>query len=233
VFLLGDGSLPIFSQKEEVILLNVENPKLQITEEILLSLKHHGFFEFARSSASALRPLRDLIRTMRPLNIRVDRLRTLDTTVARSNSLSGKYGTGAFPAHTDFALRNIPPRYIALFCPVARPAATTLFNADHIRASVADTGTFRITESGKSYSACFNNISRWGKFYRYNADLMKPLDEPAEHLATIIALAPPDHRVNWQKISWVIFDNWSILHGRQAVEGSTGWLWRLALETQA
>jgi len=147
------------------------------------------------------------------------------------NTLSANHGTGAFPPHTDFALRALPPRYIALFCPVARPGGTTLFSGARLR-QASPAGTFRIKTSSTAYSTTFANTSRFGAFYRYNADLMTPLDDDALRLAKAIALAEPDHIIHWERSGWVIFDNWALLHGRQAVSEKIGWLWRIALEVR-
>lgn len=198
---------------------------------ILSAIQSRGFFEYERSSAPALPALRASVSAFRPSVIRVDRLRPRAAETARPNSLSANHGTNRFPPHTDFAFRSLPPRYVALFCPVARPGATTLFSAARLRAAVSETGTFRIRANNKSYLATFDNISRYGRFYRYNSDLMRPLDLQASQLAAAIDQARPDHYVDWKKIAWVIFDNWGILHGRQPLPNSTGWLWRVALDT--
>lgn len=189
-----------------------------------------GFFECIRSDDSALPILFDFISSLGPSSIRVEKLHPRNAHNARHNSLSANHGTGRFPPHTDFALRSVPPRYIALFCPISRLGATTLYAGDKLRATVSGTGTFRVATNFRSYSASFSNSSRYGKFYRYNADLMRPLDQDACLLSNVIEQAQPDHYVDWGKISWVIIDNWCMLHGRQAVSDNTGWLWRLALE---
>ncbi|MBF2714318.1 TauD/TfdA family dioxygenase [Agrobacterium vitis] len=177
--------------------------------------------------------LRAFVSALGLSTMRIDKLHPREAMAARPNSLSANHGKGRFPPHTDFAFLPLPPRYIALFCPVSRPGATTLFSGDRLRAAATDSGTFRITTSAKSYFASFANISRHGKFYRYNSDLMKPLDPKARRLSEVISDAQPDHFVDWEKISWVIFDNWGMLHGRQAMSETTGWLWRLALEKHA
>jgi hypothetical protein len=202
-----------------------------MTSAIVSAIETRGFFECRRSTSPALPALREFVSALRPSAIRVDKLRPREAAAARPNTLSANHGTDRFPPHTDFALRPLPPQYIALFCPISRPGATTLFSTDRLRSAVSEAGTFRITTNGKSYSTSFSNVSRHGKFYRYNSDLMKPLDVGARRLASVIDLAQPDHYVDWKNISWVIFDNWSFLHGRQTLSEATGWLWRLALET--
>ena len=94
-------------------------------------------------------------------------------------------------------------------------------------------GTFRIKTRARSYSTTFTNTGRLGTFYRYNADLMNPLDENARRLAEAISLADPDHIVYWEKVAWVIIDNWAFLHGREPVPSKAGWLWRVAWDVQA
>lgn len=197
-------------------------------DNVSAGLESNGFFQQPRSQASALGSLWSFIASMQPISIRVDKLRPRDPTRARSNTLSANHGTGAFPPHTDFALRPLPPRYIALFCPVARPGGTTLFSGARLQ-HASPSGTFRVRTKATAYSTTFANTSRFGPFYRYNADLMKPLDEDALNLATAITLAEPDHIVYWERTAWVIIDNWAILHGRQAVLDNIGWLWRIAL----
>ncbi len=194
------------------------------------SLTRLGFYAHPRSRASGLQTLRACIAKLQPNTTRVDKLRPRDFESARLNTLSAKHGLGLFPPHTDFALRSLPPRYIALFCPVARPGGTTLYCGKRLHEGLPS-GTFRIKTATKSYSATFVNTSRHGRFYRYNADLMCPLDRDAQRLAEAIDLAKPDHIVYWHKISWIIIDNWSFLHGREPTPERTGWLWRIALET--
>jgi hypothetical protein len=201
-------------------------------DNVLAHLDRHGFLERPRSRSSELASLWSLILRLRPQNIRCDRLRPRDPLTARSNTLSSNHGTGAFPPHTDFALQSLPPHYIALFCPIARPGGTTLFSGSRLR-QTSPSGTFRIKTRTRSFSSTFSNISRFGNFYRYNADLMSPLDSNARNQAEAILLAEPDHIVYWDKISWVIIDNWATLHGREPAPEKIGWLWRVAWDVQS
>lgn len=198
-----------------------------IDDNVIALVDKRGFLSRASDSSS----LWSVITDMRARNIRVDRLRPRDATTARANTLSANYETAAFPPHTDFALQALPPRYIALFCPVSRPGGTTLFSG--ARFANSHSGTFRISTRARSYSATFTNRSRFGMFYRYNADLMHPLDEQARRLAKAISLADPDHIVYWERVAWVLIDNWAYLHGRQPLPQKTGWLWRVALDLTA
>lgn len=202
-----------------------------IDDNVIALVNKCGFFEQPRSRSSDSRSLWSVITNMRAHNIRVDRLRPRDASTARANTLSANYETAAFPPHTDFALQTLPARYIALFCPVSRPGGTTLFSGE--RFANSPSGTFRISTRVRSYSATFTNRNRLGTFYRYNADLMHPLDEDARHFAETISLADPNHIVYWERVAWVIIDNWAYLHGRQPVPQKTGWLWRIALDLKA
>ncbi|MBB4103288.1 hypothetical protein [Allorhizobium borbori] len=194
-------------------------------------IRAKGFYQRNRSLGSALPSLRSLIADLKPRSLRVDRLYPRKKNEAKPNSLSAYYGTGAFPPHTDFALKSLPPKYVALFCPVARLGMTTLYDGSSLRAAVKKTGTFRIHSLGKAYSANFFNSNKYGEFYRYNRDLMKPLDENAHKLGDMIEHASPDHVIDWENIAWVLIDNWKILHGRQETHSTGGWLWRYALDT--
>jgi hypothetical protein len=98
-----------------------------IDDKVIALVDKCGFFEQPRSRASDFRSLWSVITTVQAHNIRVEKLRPRDATTARANTLSANYETAAFPPHTDFALQALPPRYIALFCPVSRPGGDNAF----------------------------------------------------------------------------------------------------------
>src|SRR5450759_1329286 len=78
-------------------------------------LTHVTKFGFCRFDADS-NQISELIQSLRKHRFSVSNtsLQIWHALDARPNTLSKKYGTAAFPFHTDFAFRAMPPRYILL-----------------------------------------------------------------------------------------------------------------------
>ncbi|MET4634915.1 hypothetical protein ABIE08_002861 [Kaistia defluvii] len=197
---------------------------------LLEELKSRGLLLCERRGGG-VKALFGLVQELAPQGVQVARLRPSPAFAARPRSLSASYGVGAFPPHTDFALDDTPPRYIALVCPVRRSAHTLIYDPQPLLGSNdAMAGVFRVSTNRKNFSTRF--LSRRGaeSFIRYNSDTMLPLDGHARQLADKISTAlDPCTVVDWSTTVFVVIDNWRFLHGRSAVADNVGWLWRLAL----
>jgi hypothetical protein len=198
------------------------------------ALRASGLVRCDRHSGG-IKNLFELIAELGPSSVHLSKLRPTPASVARERSLSASYGVGAFPPHTDFALDDTPPRYIALVCPVRRSAHTLIYDPQPLLGSNdALAGVFRVSTNRKNFSTRFLSQRGEESFIRYNSDTMLPLDGPARQLADKISTAlDPCMVVDWSTTVFVVIDNWRFLHGRAAAATShDGWLWRLAMRWQ-
>lgn len=166
--------------------------------------------------------------------IQISRLRPQKEIEARQNTLSSRHGLGPLPLHSDFVTEAIPPRYIALCCPVNRSADTMLFEGAAIAeglGSSAKAALFRVATGHHYFTARFVSQRAADSLYRYNADCMTPLNAAAIKVIDAVSSAlPPTVVVDWGSISTIIFDNWRFLHSRGPSRSQNpGWLWRIAL----
>lgn len=155
------------------------------------------------------------------------------------SSLSDIHGFDCFPKHTDFAMRGIPPRIIALHCPSLRPSKTILYDTRNIELEISDAvrdALFRVTGSRRPFSSLFSTARGYNRIYRFNLDCMTPLNEAGVIVSDFIrSHARATHRICWDTTRTIAFDNWRFLHSRESVDPSRqpGWLWRLAIWSEA
>jgi hypothetical protein len=81
-------------------------------EALLAQVASFGFCPFTAEENR----IGELIRSLRRLQFAVSKtlLRISHASDARPNTLSAKHAAAAFPFHTDFAFRALPPRFILL-----------------------------------------------------------------------------------------------------------------------
>jgi hypothetical protein len=186
----------------------------------------------ARANSGSL--LEEFLEFSRQSVCRIARISPRTSSEARENTLSSQYGLGEFPLHSDFSTDQVPPRYIGLFCPVSRSAATHLFAAEDVTSSIGtkrDSALFRIATGRRSFSARFRTNGPDGFAYRYNADCMMPVNDDAKEVAQAMkAHFEPTYSIDWGVCSMVVFDNWRFFHMRgKSPEDDRGWLWRIAV----
>jgi L-asparagine oxygenase len=149
------------------------------------------------------------------------------------NSLSSRYGTGAFPSHTDFAALETPPRYVALACPFERSAPTYLYDtqASQLGFTLEEEGAlFRVCRGRILYTSRLVARTQSSRVVRFNRDCMTPLNKSAEEVSERIYGWHPTQTIDWTSVIWVLFDNWRLLHGRGPSRNENrGWLWRIAI----
>jgi hypothetical protein len=145
---------------------------------------------------------------------------------ANPNTLSGRYGFGPFPMHTDTAYWRQPARLLLLRCvnPGSANRHTTLI----------DTIGWRLTEkekrlfcnepwktSGRRGFLCTVTENIKGKFYyRFDKDCMSPITRGAHEVQKIIQGKIEDAKIieiKWRSGDLLIIDNWRCLHGRAPV----------------
>lgn len=142
-------------------------------------------------------------------------------------NLSQLYGTGFFPFHSDTAFWPMPCRYLVMRATGDVRRSTLLLDFPALlmslgtdvhrdaRRAVWRTASFA---SGIYCSTYFANGENRG--WRYDADVMRPVNSAARRLAAILAtflITPPESiAVDWSSVSSLVVDNWRCLHARAA-----------------
>ncbi len=168
----------------------------------------------------------------------VDRLVPMPTEIARSQSLSARFGSGAFPLHTDGAYLRRPPRLLVLYCvrdTERRPTRLLRWDLDPPSAGLLsklhrETYWF---QNGR-HSFLDTIVAPQRGFVRFDSGCMIPATRQAS--ATLVELstrlsARPCDDVHWVDGMALIIDNWRVLHGRgTAASFGTRTLLRLQLD---
>jgi L-asparagine oxygenase len=142
--------------------------------------------------------------------------------------LSGHFGLGSFPLHTDLAHWAIPPRYLFLRCKVGtHDVFTELLHwsrvVDLVGKTTLQKAVFRSRKRRDGFSGLVRALSHHEQteLFRWDSLFLKPLNQHAEKLvsvmpelvsggvATKVLLSEPGDAV--------LIDNWKMLHGRSAV----------------
>lgn len=160
----------------------------------------------------------------------VQKLKVNDTEDSHDFSLSGNYGRGSFPFHTDLAHHKKPPHYIIL---------RSISSTKNIRPTlILDSFSFIKNEklqdglkkilwivnggNGKFYSPLLNDKTLNGKtFFRYDPVCMKPISSKkdlANSLLNSCIEKAKEITINWHPGKTLIIDNWRILHARAGAE---------------
>lgn len=158
-------------------------------------------------------------------------LRPKTTTEARSWSLSGCYGMGAFPWHTDGAIDSMPPRYVVLRCvdPGVDGESTEVFSFGVMTGptqAVRDLLIRIVLEvQGRNGKKKYFPALRTGidPVVRWDPRICagRPRSIYAEALA-LLEETPATHTIRWEQGLAVVIDNWNSIHRRLAVnDGST------------
>ncbi|MBN9636572.1 Fe(II)-2OG oxygenase family protein [Metapseudomonas otitidis] len=154
-------------------------------------------------------------------DVQVLRPRTEQQAPARS--LSGQFGSGAFPFHTDGAHLDMPPDFVLLAAKStgARDVPTHLlrFPVPHPSLEINEDmrlGVFRV-------DAGTNGFYRVGQFadglsqdcVRFDPGCMSPVDPRSRRLAHAISSSSPDYSHIWRDPREIlIVDNHHVLHAR-------------------
>jgi len=159
----------------------------------------------------------------------VDILRVVEAENARERSLSAKYGTGAFPWHTDLAHIRIPPRFVlmrSLGAAGARPSL--LFDTNGLCRSPYEDASLRTDiwlvngGRGRFLTPIINDtLLRETRIFRYDPCVMRPMQQTSPSAALIKRL---NHSRATAVIQWapglcVIIDNWRMAHARAPQPG--------------
>ncbi len=151
-------------------------------------------------------------------------LRPTERSEANRNSLSSRYGLGAFPFHTDTAHWKNPCRYICIACksPGSDKRPTILKNMDAIPLSESQIdllsyALFLVRNGRNSFYTSILSILEKERQWRFDPGCMLPQNSSgiaaADLMGELIKLAPSEE-VAWDSGDVLIIDNHRVLHGR-------------------
>ncbi|UPK28053.1 hypothetical protein [Bradyrhizobium sp. 195] len=174
----------------------------------------------------------DLLETVQHLgNVRVDPrspisvrdIRPQPPSSAKENTLSSRYGTNAFPFHTDSAHWDQPARYLVLFCvdPGEGERATLLQDsrAWQLRDDEIELACRALWRTGhvRPRLCTLAERSAEGMEVRYDNDCMRPMTREAWELGALV-----EERINrsekthvsWEPECLLVIDNRRMIHAR-------------------
>lgn len=157
-----------------------------------------------------------------------DELELKRSAFAQARSLSKIHDLGEFPLHNDTAHWVTPCHYLILAC--VRPGhdhRPTLLMDTNKRSFNSDdedllrTAPFRIRNGRKSFFSTI--LSKDRPFVRFDRGCMVPTCSYAEEALDLYSRREQRDCVEviqWEKGKIVVIDNWRVLHGRDAGDGS-------------
>jgi L-asparagine oxygenase len=174
----------------------------------------------------------DLIGTVKHLGpLRVDPrspeavrdIRPQPSQFAKENTLSSRYGTDAFPFHTDTAHWARPARYLALYCvdPGEGKRATLLqdtrqWNLDEVEKDLACRALWK-TGHLRPQLCMLAEGQDDGLAIRYDMDCMQPMTKEAHELRKLIEArirCSEQTHIEWEPGCLLIIDNRRMVHAR-------------------
>jgi alpha-ketoglutarate-dependent taurine dioxygenase len=161
----------------------------------------------------------------------IECLSPMENSVAARNSLSARYGTSAFPWHTDTAHFQTPARWVVMACvvPGEIQASTEIMCWADLKlpgatAEICSTAPFAFVNGRESFLSTICRTNRG--FIRFDPGCMQPLNRPCEGVLMELAKWVPKKagslRIDWHTGRAVIFDNWNYLHRRHDTSAATG-----------
>jgi L-asparagine oxygenase len=174
----------------------------------------------------------DLIESVRHLGtIRVDPrnpipvrdIRPQPPSSAKTNTLSSRYGTDAFPFHTDTAHWDRPARYLALFCVDPGEGERGTFLQDSRAWQLGDNeielACRALWRTGhvRPRLCMLAERSADGILVRYDKDCMHPMTREARELETLVEQRinrSEKIQVSWEPGCLLVIDNRRRVHAR-------------------
>jgi hypothetical protein len=145
---------------------------------------------------------------------------------ARPASLSSIYGLGALPVHTDCAYYNLPPQYVILRNIGDRTNCKTILISrrslrEHLGYESQTKGIWSVKGKNRMFFGKIDN----GKFVRWDANIMKPLNAEARAERRDMSNFLENSeviRIEWTNYGdTLLFNNWYWLHAREKSEDTT------------
>jgi L-asparagine oxygenase len=149
--------------------------------------------------------------------------------LAKKNTLSSRYGTNAFPFHTDTAHWDRPARYLLLYCVdpgegkrTTQVQDTRLWCLDQ---GIIDLMCRALWRTGHiNPRLCTLAESEQDKLHiRYDMDCMRPMTAEAREVKALVEIsinASPAMQIDWQPEALLILDNRRVLHARGKSSGA-------------
>jgi hypothetical protein len=198
-------------------------------KSVLYELKEKRFFALERTPGRPTRILQELLQDLGCANLKYSFLQPHSINVG--NSLSGKYGFGDFPLHTDGAHLSEPPDYILLMAPRTRVTPTLVADPSDIidlRSECAKQAIFSVQRRGRTFNSQFVGSKKGVSFIRYNSDTMKPKNSAAQDIwSRMQGLHKYAFQLHWDKYALLVLDNRLMLHGRGQVKGTMSHMRRI------
>lgn len=142
---------------------------------------------------------------------------------AKENTLSSRYGTDAFPFHTDTAHWDQPARYLALYCvdpgEGKRPTLlqdSRLWDLDEADEDLARRALWK-TGHLRPRLCMLAERTEGELAIRYDLDCMRPMTREARELEALIDTrikGTTQTQIYWESESLLIIDNRRMVHAR-------------------
>jgi hypothetical protein len=156
-----------------------------------------------------------------PEPLRLIRPQPLDK--AKTNTLSSRYGLGAFPFHTDAAYWPIPPRFILFYCvnPGSGDRPTLLVDpqewllSDPIRLALCNE-VWRVT-TRRPFLCTVGTQGDNGLSVRFDEACMVPVTSGAQDVRETVRASlgsSSKTKIQWNEGDLLIVDNLRLLHAR-------------------
>jgi alpha-ketoglutarate-dependent taurine dioxygenase len=142
---------------------------------------------------------------------------------ANSNTLSSRYGMGAFPVHTEAAYLGRPPRFLMLYCvePGSGGRTTVLIDTAALSSrlpALGRPGTWVVKADRRPFLCHVlwrRALDKVG--VRYDRECLFPCGKAAqteeETILDFISSSTPA-RITWASGQLLVIDNHRVLHGR-------------------
>lgn len=147
---------------------------------------------------------------------------------ASPNTLSSRFGLGAFPFHTDVAHWEQPADFVMLYCldPGAGRRETILLDTQSWRLCASDERTlcnavWKTTSIRRPFLCTVASRKSFRLTFRYDQACMMPMSKSAHDAQKIIEAnlsGSPRFKIAWEKRDLLIIDNSRVLHARGPVE---------------
>lgn len=136
-----------------------------------------------------------------------------DPADARPRSLSGVYGRGAFPWHTDGAVAADPPRWLGMYSSASSAVATEILDPSPDLLDTLSRTTVRATDaSGQTVMrVAMMNVSENLTRVRWDPRAC-PSGDP--ELDALVEAEVATGHATWAGDTWVVIDNFRLLHRR-------------------
>lgn len=160
----------------------------------------------------------------------VQTLEANDREHAFANSLSSRYGRGAFPLHTDLAHWRIPARFILLRAPDESSSTCPTLLLDFKRhlqdqpfESALESLLYLVVNGRKSFLTTLRNRVANEAILRYDRDCLRATNRQSRAILDELEASLENGEIMeipWSANNVLIIDNWRMLHGRGDARGS-------------